>query len=145
MSWTRPPARVKEWTADELPGARVPMQPLRIEDGKARMVISLPKLAPKRSEQYRRWVASLACAHCGRAGPSQCAHSDAGTKGMRLKDCDSRCYPLCADAPIRQGCHSMIGASGSFTREQRRTLEKTYGYDTKLQAINDGKWPGGWE
>ena len=98
-----------------------------VYDGKARLTLSLPR--PKteyvRDESYRRWVASLPCAHCGKAGPSQAAHADEG-KGMSIKASDDTCYPLCADAPGRRGCHSVIGASGMFTQAQRRALEATY-------------------
>lgn len=135
--------REKQWTAPELPGPRVPLQPLRVADGKARAIVILPKTEPKRSEAYRRYVASKPCAHCRRAGPSQCAHGDEG-KGMGIKASDETCFPLCSDAPGRQGCHSMIGASGKFTRDQRRTLERNYGEDTKMQAISDGQWPEAW-
>lgn len=140
------PRPEKQWTAEERPGPRVPMPAaeLRIPDGRARMVISLPKNPPLRSETYRRYVASQSCAHCGRAGPSQCAHGDEG-KGLAIKASDETCFALCADGPGRQGCHSLIGASGKFTRDQRRTLERTYGYDAKLRAISDGQWPDGWK
>lgn len=126
----QPPRPARQWTADELPGARVPAQPLRIPDGKARMVVPLPKDQPYRSEAYRRLVAALPCAHCQRPGPSQCAHGDEG-KGMAIKASDLTCFPLCADGPGRRGCHSLIGASGAFTREQRRTLEQTYAAQTR--------------
>ena len=99
-------------------------------DGKARMVVSVPKSAPLRSEAYRRLVASLPCAHCGRPGPSQAAHGDEG-KGMGSKSSDDTCYPLCADAPGWRGCHSLIGAGGLYTREQRRALERTYAERTR--------------
>lgn len=89
-----------------------------------------PKSRPVRDESYRRLVASLQCAHCGRAGPSQAAHADQG-KGLAMKSCDLTCYPACADSPGRQGCHSLIGASGMFTRDQRRTLEQKYAAQTR--------------
>ena len=93
---------------------------------------SIPKRPPVRDEAYRRLVAALPCAHCGRAGPSQAAHADAG-KGLGMKSCDLTCFPLCADGPGRKGCHSMIGASGLFTKEQRRTLEAKYAAQTRKE------------
>jgi len=101
-------------------------------DGKARMTLVMPrpKDAPVRDEAYRRRVAALPCAHCGRPPPSQCAHADEG-KGMGIKSSDLDTYPACADAPGRVGCHSLIGASGMFTREQRRHLERTYAERTR--------------
>lgn len=137
------PRLAREWTATELPGPRVPAQPLRIEDGKARMTISLPKNPPKRSEPYRRWVASRPCEHCQRAGPSQCAHADEG-KGMAMKASDEHTFALCADGPGRAGCHSMIGAAALFTRNHRRALERRYVERTQMAAKSCGQWPKDW-
>jgi hypothetical protein len=105
-------------------------QAVAVSDGKARAVVSVPKIAPVRDENYRRLVAMLPCAHCGKAGPSQAAHADEG-KGLGMKACDLTCYPLCADSPGRRGCHSVIGASGAFTRDQRRALEAGYAAKTR--------------
>lgn len=101
-----------------------------VTNADARMSVPIPKLEPLRDETYRRWVASLPCAHCGKAGPSQCAHGDEG-KGIGIKASDETCFPLCADSPGRRGCHSLIGASGMFTREQRRYLENKYAEKTR--------------
>lgn len=94
------------------------------------MTVGYPKAKPVRDESYRRLVASLPCSHCGRLGPSQAAHGDEG-KGLGLKASDLTCYPLCADSPGRQGCHSIIGASGMFSKEHRRILEKRYAAQTR--------------
>ena len=102
--------------------------------GPARAIISLPKKPPLRDEAYRRAVAAMDCAHCGKAGPSQAAHADQG-KGAGMKSDDDTCYPACADSPGRQGCHSFIGATGNFTRDQRRTLEANYAAKTR-KALN---------
>ena len=103
-----------------------------VHDGKARMTLVMPrpKDAPVSDEAYRRLVSALPCAHCGRPPPSQCAHADEG-KGMGIKSSDLDTFPACADAPGRVGCHSLIGASGMFTREQRRHLERTYAERTR--------------
>jgi hypothetical protein len=98
--------------------------------GPARACVPVPKMPPARDEAYRRRVAELPCAHCGKPGPSQCAHSDNG-KGLAMKSSDYECYPLCADSPGRTGCHSMIGASAAFAREQRRHLEQKYAAATR--------------
>ena len=98
--------------------------------GPARAILSLPKRPPVRDEAYRRLVAAMDCAHCGRAGPSQAAHADA-EKGMGMKSSDETCWPACADAPGRVGCHTLLGATGMFTREQRRTLESNYAAATR--------------
>ena len=128
MTWAKAPPRVKQYEGANPAAPRAPA--LRIADTRARLTISLPKERPYRSEAYRRLVAALPCAHCKRPGPSQCAHGDEG-KGMAIKASDLTCFPLCADTPGRQGCHSLIGASGKFTRDQRRALETTYAAATR--------------
>ncbi len=141
MSWTRPPARSKQYagTAPDMPRPA----PLRIADGKARLTISLPKHPPLRSEPYRRWVASLDCIHCGKAGSTQAAHSDTG-KGAGIKSGDDTCIPLCATSAGREGCHAIFGASGKLTREQRRTLEAMYSQAIRERAMEENAWPKEW-
>jgi hypothetical protein len=97
--------------------------------------VIVPKAQPVRDEEYRRWVASLACAHCGIEGYSQCAHGDEG-KGMSIKSSDDTCYPACGPRPSEPGCHWLIGTSGTLGREERRDLEAKYGAQTR--AIRDG-------
>lgn len=109
-----------------------------------REIVQTPKDAPLRSEAYRRYVASLPCCICSKPGPTQCAHSDGGGKGMGIKTSDATCFPLCADSPGRRGCHSAMGASGIFTRDKRRELELMYSEQTRTQAVEDGAWPAEW-
>ena len=103
-------------------------------------MVALPKEAPERHEGYRRLVAMLPCAHCGVVGHSQAAHADFG-KGAHIKSDDRTCYPACADRPGVVGCHSMIGASGYMTRDQRRSLEAQYARDTREIILLSGHWP----
>jgi hypothetical protein len=103
---------------------------LRRDDGKARMSVPIPKERPARDEAYRRLVAALPCAHCGRPGPSQVCHVDQG-KGMGIKTSDYDTWPGCADALFRQGCHSIIGSSGRLSRDERRALEREYAAKTR--------------
>lgn len=103
---------------------------LRRDDGKARMVVSVPKSEPVRDRDYLRWVASLPCAHCQVEGYSQAAHGDEG-KGMAIKSSDDTAYPACGPRPMEPGCHWLIGTSGTFTREERRALESQYGKQTR--------------
>lgn len=103
-----------------------------IHDGKARMVVPVPKANRLRSEDYRRLVASLPCAHCGIVGFSQCAHGDEG-KGLSIKSSDDTCYPACCPRPGEPGCHHLIGASGQYTRDERRELEQRYAAQTRQQ------------
>lgn len=72
---------------------------------KSSMEESIPKQELFRSEDYRRLVAALPCANCGAVGRSQAAHINEG-KGMGMKASDEWTFPLCADAPLFQGCHS---------------------------------------
>lgn len=113
---------------------------LRRVDGPDRLYVTVPKDEPARSEEYRRLVAAMDCAHCGRGGPCQAAHGDMN-KGARIKSDDRTCYPACADAPERLGCHSILGATGMFTRDQRRALESKYARQTRAAILADGTWP----
>jgi len=134
-----PPRREStQWTADELPGARSPA--LRIADTRSKMVVPLPKERPARSEAYRRLVAAMPCAHCQRPNRSNACHSEMG-KGAGIKSDDRTCWPGCVDEPGRVGCHTLIGARGIFTREQRRTLEAKYAAQTRAAIVADGNWP----
>jgi len=102
-----------------------------------------PKAAHWSCEAYRRLVASMDCAHCGKAGPLQCAHTDA-SKGMALKTDDRQSFPLCAPTYGRPGCHVVIGSSGYFRKDQRRTLETNYARKTREQIRNQGLWLPSW-
>lgn len=90
------------------------------------------KIAPLRSEQYRRYVASFPCMRCGLAGSSQCAHANKG-KGMAMKTCDRRTFPACFK------CHSDIDNTRGMTREQRRALEDEYVDLMQEIARRDGR------
>ena len=107
------------------------------------MVMAMPKAAPVRSEDYRRLVAAMPCAHCGIVGHSQAAHADMG-KGAHIKSDDRTCYPACAARPDGSiGCHSLIGATGSMTRDERRALEAAYASQTRQTIRASGLWPVG--
>lgn len=120
-----------------------PIRQLRVDDGKARASVPIPKPTGLRNEGYVRLVASFECIHCGRQGRSQAAHADQG-KGMGTKASDSTAYPACADEPGRIGCHTLIGSTGAYTREQRRNLEQLYADRTRQRVIAAGRWPKVW-
>lgn len=136
------PPRSKQWTADELPGPRVPMQALRIPDGKARAIVSLPKENALQHQGYMNLVRAMKCAHCGKAPRSQFCHSDAG-KGKGLKTDCRRGWPGCVDdlSRNREGCHTLIGSRGVYTKEQRRLLEDKYAAQTRAAILAAGTWP----
>ena len=112
----------------------------------AGFVQPMPKRRYQRDEDYRRWVASLRCAHCYIAGFSQAAHSDAGAdgKGKGIKADDGTCFPACADRPLTVGCHTLMGATGHYSRELQQALCQKYVKETKILAQLAGKWPVGW-
>ena len=101
-----------------------------------------PKARPRRSEPYRRWVASLPCALCHKPGPSQAAHADAG-KGFGIKAGDDTCYPLCADVPGFLGCHALIGSRARYTKQRRREIEEAAMKEVQRIAKASNQWP--WE
>lgn len=94
---------------------------------------------PLRSETYRRLVASMPCAMCGRPGPSAACHLNNG-KGLSLKTDDRLCWPGCQDAAARIGCHSKVDASG-MERELRRRLEAQLVLQTLETIILNDRWP----
>lgn len=107
----------------------------------SREVSTIAKLELVRSEAYRRLVALMPCIHCGIVGHSQAAHADMG-KGGRIKSDDRTCYPACCARPDGSiGCHSLIGATGTFTREERRELEAKYAVRTRQAIRRMGLWP----
>ena len=112
-------------------------------DPPATMCVPLPKQNAWSCEAYRRLVAAMDCIHCGRGWPNQCAHSDEG-KGLGIKSDDRGCFALCADEPGRKGCHTLIGALGLFTRDQRRLLETKYAAATRARIKADGHWRKEW-
>lgn len=91
---------------------------------------SFLKTPRTRSEQYRRYVASLPCYRCGIEGFSQAAHADEG-KGMGLKTDDLTCYPLCGQRINDAGCHEYVGRQ--MDREMRRGFEQAGALWTKRE------------
>lgn len=126
----RQPRRVRdplEYSSHRKPD---PPRAVMVSNLDARLTVRLPKERPFRSETYRRLVAAMPCAMCGKPGPSQCAHSDQG-KGLGIKSTDLDCFPLCADAPLFRGCHSIMGASGTLSKEERQDLEVKFAAKTR--------------
>lgn len=97
------------------------------------------KLVPFRNEALRRAVASLPCIYCGLAGFSQCAHANTG-KGTGTKVSDTRCFPLCADQPGRQGCHARFDQGALFTKLVRPSIEEAWIADTQRRLQAMGLW-----
>lgn len=108
---------------------------VRINDGKARMVVPVPKSDPVRDESYRRWIASLPCINCGQVGMSQAAHGPSLGRGIKADD--RTCVPLCADAYGGQGCHSKADQYILFDRSER--VRKFREWAEKVQALWEAK------
>lgn len=102
------------------------------------------KNPPKRSEEYRRWVATLPCAHCGISDFSNACHGDEG-KGAWIKADDDTCWPGCVDRPGVVGCHTLLGATGKLGKAERRRLERIYAAETRTLARETGQWPKEWD
>jgi hypothetical protein len=97
-----------------------------------------PKAVIVRSKPYLRWVASLACAGCGIEGFSQAAHANYG-KGMAMKTCDTRTFPLCGPHWGRIGCHAEHDLRIDMTRDDGREREDRYTSQTRRLAIDAGR------
>ncbi len=127
----RPPARpATQWQGDTLPGPRSPA--LSSSSEPARAIVQVPKDAPVRAESYRRFVANFPCFDCGIRGWSQCAHENFG-KGMGLKVCDTRTFPLCAPRFGLLGCHLEFDLGLGLTRDERREQGRVW--VERMQAL----------
>lgn len=131
MSWNRPPPRTKAYLGEN-PGS--PRQaPIRISSGlSVACVAPEPKAVLVRSEEYRRFVASHDCFDCGIGGYSQCAHENID-KGMAMKVCDLRTFPLCGPRFGLLGCHQEFDLGLGLNRDERRVQGARW--VEKMQAI----------
>lgn len=127
---TRPERQPMAWPSPVKGGVVV-----RVTD----TVVTSPKQAPVRSEAYRRLVAAMPCIACG-CGPCQAAHPNTG-KGGAMKADDRLCFPLCADQPGRQGCHSKFDQGVMFSKAARRAIEPAWGADVQRRIVANGQWP----
>lgn len=102
---------------------------------------AVEKESPVRSEAYRRLVASLPCANCGRVGHSQHAHTNAG-KAKAMKNDDRDAMPLCADDYGILGCHSRFDRYALFLdREEHVRMGALWAAQTRQQIESMGLWP----
>lgn len=129
-----PPRPARQWEGPA-PAVTPPRATLQRHDGKARMVVPVPKAQPLRDENYRLWVASLPCINCGIEGYTQAAHGP--TLGKGIKADDRTCVPLCADRLGVQGCHSRADQYAEFHREARAA--KFAQWAEQVQSLYKGK------
>lgn len=99
--------------------------------------MKFPKAAVIRSEPYRRYVSQQECFGCRVEGFTQVAHPNFG-KGLAMKTCDSKAFPLCGPHWGLPGCHYQLDNSIDMTRAQRRELEAKYTAEMQERARNDG-------
>lgn len=95
-----------------------------------------------RHEGYRRLVAQLNCAWCGRQGRSNHAHENSG-KGKGLKVDDRRAMPLCVDDMGKSGCHTAFDQYALIDggRDAHVELGRAMAKATRQFIRNAGRWP----
>lgn len=110
------------------PKGVIVLVPIRVPEPSELWFQPSPKTEYVRDESYRRFVASLPCFECGVASLSQAAHSNQGGagKGMAIKASDAFLFPLCADQPLRLGCHSKHDRCIGMTNDERQAREASY-------------------
>lgn len=137
----RPARPVK--TIDYTPRPRATAVPMH--DGKARLVVSVPKQQPIQHEAYMAAVRTLPCYRCGIVGFTQFCHADQG-KGAGLKTDCRLGWPGCGPHPdaagrLLPGCHYDVGTAGLMTKAARRAFEDEAGQATRAVVRARGHWP----
>ncbi|MES2958495.1 MAG: hypothetical protein V4792_09915 [Pseudomonadota bacterium] len=137
----RAPIRpAKAWTADELPTPRTPGQVLRIDDGKARACVPVPKFAYVRDERLREICRLMNCQHCGRGGPDAgvtWAHSNQSAHGKGKSEKASDIYV----AALCWRCHVELDQGKAWGQELKVKLWTLAHEKTVRQAMRDRTWP----
>ncbi len=121
------PRPAKQWTANELPGSRVPFA--RVEPP-LREIVTITKDDPTSDEAYRRLVAALPCINCGIEGYSQAAHGP--TLGAGIKCSDEILFPLCTVRVGVKGCHERFDQYELFDADIRRLMAMKWAAETRL-------------
>lgn len=137
----RPARPVK--TIDYTPRPRAAA--VAVHDGKARLVVPVPKQQPIQHEAYMAAVRKLPCYRCGIAGFTQFCHADEG-KGERIKSDCRLGWPGCGPHPdatgrLLPGCHYEVGSTGMLGKAGRRAFEKQAGHATRATIRALGQWP----
>lgn len=121
--------------------------PEHLRRGSMAPVIGIPTSAiekenPLRSEAYRRLVAAMPCAHCGKGSRSQHAHENF-MKGKCLKLDDRRGMPLCCDEPGLEGCHMKFDSYRLLPGGREAHIEqgRIWAAQTRAQIQAAGLWP----
>lgn len=121
--------------------------PGHLRRGSMALVAGIPASAiekenPLRSEAYRRLVAAMPCAHCGKGSRSQHAHENF-MKGKCLKLDDRRGMPLCCDEPGLEGCHTKFDQYRllPFGRAAHVVMGQAWAKQTRAAILAAGLWP----
>lgn len=139
----RSPLQSKAARAWVKPERRLPEVPAIAPKPRAVMVAAndarpMPKEGALRSEAYRRYVAAQECFSCRIVGFSQCAHANEG-KGMAMKVCDSKTFPLCGPRFGLMGCHQQFDLGiDCGNREERRLIAYLWVEKMRARAVADG-------
>lgn len=115
-------------------------QALRIDDGKARLVVPLKKREYVRSKKLMKAYRSIPCQNCGVSDGTVCgAHSNWAIhgKGRSIKADDNRCASLC------HGCHAAVDSGSTLTEQQRQRVWWGAHVETIGRLLFDGSWPDG--
>ena len=133
-----PPGPAKQVDYEPRPRAAA----VAVHDGKARMVVPVPKFHYVRDERLRSMCQSMACQNCGRAGPESgvtWAHSNWAIhgKGKSIKASDVYVAALC------WLCHSMLDQGSAWTEAQKLMVWSQAHVKTIATATHEGTWPVG--
>lgn len=131
-----PPRPAKQITYTRRPRAVA----VAVADGKARMVVAVPKREYVRHAGLREAYRLIPCQFdgCGaQDGTVCCAHSNAGQhgKGMSIKADDSRGASAC------HRCHSMLDQGSAWTEAQRKAHWWRAHVRSVLLLVERGLWP----
>lgn len=135
----REPDEFASYTPRPRPVAAV----VRIDDGRARLTVPIPKRVYVRSPALLVACRGLDCQHCGAAGPDAgvcAAHSNWAVhgKGKGIKADDNRVAALCA------ACHVPLLDQGStLSRASRQALWWAAHVRTVRELLARGLWPAG--
>lgn len=100
-----------------------------------------PKENPVVSAAYENAVRDLGrCMRCGRVCRPQFCHGDMG-KGQGIKTDVREGWAGCGPGPWGNGCHYLVGTSGTLLKEERRAEEKQLAAKTRRAVDTAGTWP----
>lgn len=103
--------------------------------------VPIPKKNVATSPAYENAVRDLGyCVRCGRKCRPQFCHRDEG-KGVGIKTDVREGWAGCGPGPWGQGCHYIVGMSGTLTKEQRRAEDLRLGVLTRAAVMAAGTWP----